>query len=120
MRTIKLVLAYDGSAYAGWQYQLGHPTLQQALERAIEKVTGESLRVESGWVLVRYGEGRDAINTSTGVGVPTVREGDLDVIWNVPGVPALQFRFRNAYVAEGGDRVLPAFRIILNYELPLL
>jgi hypothetical protein len=71
-------------------------------------------------VLVRFAEGRDAINASTGVGLPTVREGDLDVIWNVPGVPGLQFRFRNAYVAEGRRRVLPAFRIILNYELPLL
>ena len=71
-------------------------------------------------VLVRYAEGRDAINSSTGVGLPTVREGNLDVIWDVPGVPGLQFRFRNAYVAEGGHRVLPAFRIILNYELPLL
>jgi len=71
-------------------------------------------------VLARSGEGRDAINASTGVGVPSVREGDLDVIWNVPGVPALESRFRNAYVANGGDHVLPAFRIILNYELPLL
>jgi len=71
-------------------------------------------------VLVRYAEGRDAINPLTGVGLPTVREGDLDVIWDVPGVRGLQFRFRNAYVAEGGHRVLPAFRIILNYELPLL
>ena len=71
-------------------------------------------------VLARSGEGRDAINASTGVGLPTVREGNLDVTWNVRGVPGLQFRFRNAYVAESGDRVLRAFRIILNYELPLL
>ena len=71
-------------------------------------------------LLVRYAEGRDAINASTGAGLPTVREGDLDVIWNVPGVPGLQFRFRNAYVAESGDRVVRAFRIILNYELPVL
>ena len=75
-------------------------------------------------MLVRYAAGRDAINTSTDVGLPTVREGDLDVIWNVPwnvlGVPGLQFRFRNAYVGESGQGVFPAFRIILNYELPLL
>jgi len=71
-------------------------------------------------VLARYAEGRDAIAATTGVGLPTVREGDLDAIWNVPGVPGLQFRFRNAYVAESGNRVLRAFRIILNYELPLL
>jgi len=71
-------------------------------------------------VLARYAEGRDAIDASTGVGLPTVREGDFDIIWNVPRVPGLQFRFRNAYVAESGNRVLRAFRIILNYELPLL
>lgn len=68
-------------------------------------------------VLMRYAEGRDAINATSGAGLPTAHEGDLDVIWNV--APGLQFRFRNAYVADGGG-VLPAFRIILNYELPLL
>jgi len=71
-------------------------------------------------VLVRYAEGRDAINASTGVGLPTVREGDLDIIWNIPGVPGLQFRFRNAYVADSGARITRAFRIILNYDLPAL
>ena len=71
-------------------------------------------------MLLRYAEGRDAINPSTGVGLPNLREGNLDVIWDVPGVPGLQFRFRNAYVAESRHRVLPAFRVILNYELPLL
>src|SRR5262245_10913000 len=71
-------------------------------------------------VLARYAEGRDAIAATTGVGLPSTREGDLDVIWNVPRVQGLQFRFRNAYVVESGNRVLRAFRIILNYELPLL
>jgi len=71
-------------------------------------------------VLARYAEGRNAVNVSTGAGLPTVREGDFDVTWNVPGVPGLQLRFRNAYVAESGDRLVRAFRIILNYELPLL
>jgi len=69
---------------------------------------------------VRYAEGTDAINPSTGAGLPRVREGDLDITWNVPWVQGLQFRFRNAYVAESGQRVLQGFRIILNYELPLL
>jgi len=71
-------------------------------------------------VLVRYAAGWDAINTSTDAGLPALREGDLDIIWNVLGVPGLQFRFRNAYVGESGEGVFPAFRIILNYELPLL
>src|ERR1051325_4263238 len=45
MRTIKLVLAYDGSAYAGWQFQVGQPTLQEALERTLAKITRETIRV---------------------------------------------------------------------------
>ena len=44
MPTIKLTLAYDGTAYAGWQVQPGEKTVQAALEAAIEKVTGEQVR----------------------------------------------------------------------------
>ena len=40
MRTIKLTLAYDGTGLAGWQTQASGPTVQAALERAIEKITG--------------------------------------------------------------------------------
>jgi len=45
MRTIKLTLAYDGTAYAGWQVQPGATTVQGTLEAALTKVTGESIRV---------------------------------------------------------------------------
>lgn len=45
MRTIKLTLAYDGAAYAGWQAQPDAKTLQGTLEAAIAKVTGETVRV---------------------------------------------------------------------------
>jgi len=45
MHTIKLTLAYDGTAYAGWQVQPREKTVQQVLEKAIEKVTGEQVRV---------------------------------------------------------------------------
>ena len=45
MRTLKLTLAYDGTAYAGWQVQQGQITVQEVLEKAIEKVTGEHVRV---------------------------------------------------------------------------
>lgn len=44
MRTVKLTLAYDGAAYAGWQVQPGETTVQEVLERAIEKVTGHEVR----------------------------------------------------------------------------
>ena len=47
MRTFKLTLAYDGSAYSGWQAQAGQRTLQVTLEDAIARITGETLRVEA-------------------------------------------------------------------------
>jgi tRNA pseudouridine38-40 synthase len=39
MPTIKLILEYDGTAYAGWQRQLDQPTIQETVETAIEGVT---------------------------------------------------------------------------------
>jgi len=44
VRTIKLILAYDGTAYAGWQVQPERTTLQGVLEAAIEKLTGVPTR----------------------------------------------------------------------------
>lgn len=38
-RTVKLVLAYDGAAYQGWQRQPDRPTVQGAVEAAILSVT---------------------------------------------------------------------------------
>jgi tRNA pseudouridine38-40 synthase len=45
MRTLRLTLAYDGTAYAGWQVQPGRGTVQETLEAAIRKVTGQTVRV---------------------------------------------------------------------------
>ena len=45
MRSIKLTLAYDGAAYAGWQVQPGQATVQGVLEAALERITGEPIRV---------------------------------------------------------------------------
>jgi tRNA pseudouridine38-40 synthase len=39
MPTIKLLLEYDGTAFAGWQRQLNQPTIQEAVETAIAGVT---------------------------------------------------------------------------------
>lgn len=41
MRSIKLILAYDGTAYAGFQRQPNGITVQQRLEEALRSVTGE-------------------------------------------------------------------------------
>nr|MBI3612674.1 tRNA pseudouridine(38-40) synthase TruA [Nitrospirota bacterium] len=45
MPTFKLILEYDGTGYAGWQRQLGQPTIQATLEDAIEKVTQTHIAV---------------------------------------------------------------------------
>ncbi|HWB09722.1 MAG TPA: tRNA pseudouridine(38-40) synthase TruA [Pirellulales bacterium] len=45
MRALKLTLAYDGTAYAGWQVQPGQRTLQGTLEAALAKITRETIRV---------------------------------------------------------------------------
>lgn len=47
MRNIRLTLAYDGTNYVGWQVQPNGPTVQAALEEAVRKLTGETVRVLS-------------------------------------------------------------------------
>jgi tRNA pseudouridine38-40 synthase len=45
MRTLKLTLAYDGTDFAGWQFQPKQRTLQDTLEQTLEKITGQFSRV---------------------------------------------------------------------------
>lgn len=45
MRTIKLLLEYDGTNYAGWQVQPEQDTIQGRLEAALERITGQKVRV---------------------------------------------------------------------------
>ncbi len=43
MRNLKLVLAYDGAEFSGWQVQLDTATIQGTLASAIGRVTGENV-----------------------------------------------------------------------------
>ena len=45
LRNIKLTLQYDGSAYHGWQIQTNAVTIQEILENALKKITGEKIYV---------------------------------------------------------------------------
>jgi tRNA pseudouridine38-40 synthase len=46
LRTLKLVLEYDGTAYGGWQRQKNAPSVQQELEERLVQMTGQpDLRV---------------------------------------------------------------------------
>jgi len=38
MRTIKLLIAYDGTNFCGWQRQAGQPSVQAVIEAALEKM----------------------------------------------------------------------------------
>jgi len=45
MQNFLLTLRFDGSAFHGWQAQRSDPTVQDALEQTILRVTGETVRV---------------------------------------------------------------------------
>ena len=45
MPTVKLVLEYDGSRYAGWQRQPDQPTIQEAVETALFQLTQQTVTV---------------------------------------------------------------------------
>jgi tRNA pseudouridine38-40 synthase len=45
MRYLKLTIAYDGTAYCGWQIQNGDVSIQEKLELSWQKVTGEKIRI---------------------------------------------------------------------------
>jgi tRNA pseudouridine38-40 synthase len=55
MRNVRILVAYDGTRFFGWQRQAGFPSVQQALEEALEVLVGEHVAV--------HGSGR----TDTGV-----------------------------------------------------
>jgi tRNA pseudouridine38-40 synthase len=45
MRTIKLLIEYDGTNYLGWQVQAKGSTIQGAIEEKLKQITGESIRL---------------------------------------------------------------------------
>jgi len=42
MRNFKLVMSYDGTDFQGWQTQPGYRTVQETLETALQKLSGEA------------------------------------------------------------------------------
>ena len=45
MKRVKLVVAYDGTNYRGWQIQNNGETIESMLNRAISSLTGEDIHV---------------------------------------------------------------------------
>ena len=50
MRNIRLLIEYDGTNYAGWQWQKNDKTVQETLSKAIVQVVQEPVKI--------YGAGR--------------------------------------------------------------
>jgi tRNA pseudouridine38-40 synthase len=45
MRNLRLTVSYDGTDFSGWQTQPGRRTVQQTLEEALERLTGQRARL---------------------------------------------------------------------------
>lgn len=122
----------DASIRSPWGTWPGYLALMVTdFDRANEKAFGAAVKYDFGGALlpfrlpglsvqILYAQGTDRIDPATRDGLPTTREGDLDIIYNLPNVKGLSLRFRNAYVDRGNRDVLMDFRLIVNYELDLL
>src|SRR5262245_29042180 len=122
----------DASISSPWGTWPGYLSMiVTEFDRANEKAFGVGLRYNFGGTLLpfqvpgltvytAYAQGNDRIDPATGAGLPTTREVDFDVIYNLPSVKGLSLRFRNGYVKRGNPGVQKDFRIIVNYEFDLL
>src|ERR1700687_3964087 len=97
MRTLKVTLAYDGSAYHGWQVQPGKPTIQGTLAGAIESLTGERL--------LPQGSGR------TDAGFPALAQ--VAPFQPATSIPAANFR------VVLNDRLPAAIRVLSVEDAPV-
>jgi hypothetical protein len=122
----------EASIRSPWGSWPGYLSLMVTdFDRANEKAYGVGVKYDFGGTLLPfqlpgltvhllYGVGRDRIDPASGADLANTHEGDLDIIYNVPGAKGLSLRFRNAYVGRGNGEVLKDFRLIVNYELDLL
>ena len=71
VRTLKLTIAYDGTAYAGWQFQVDRADRAGYARKGLEKVTGEAVRVlASGRTDAGVHALRQVVRFSTGSSLP--------------------------------------------------
>src|SRR5262245_26978303 len=122
----------DASISSPWGTWPGYLSLLVTdFDRANEKAFGVGVKYDFGGSLLPfripgltvqllYAQGVDRSDPGTGKAQPTTREGDLDIIYNVPAVNGLSLRFRNGYVGSGKTATTMNFRLIINYELDLL
>jgi len=131
VRTFKLTLAYDGTAYAGWQVQPGRPTIQESLETAFETVVGQRVRtIASG----RTDAGVHALGQVVSASIQAALSGEalrralnanlprdiavLDVAEVPPDFHAIRHAIRKRYryqIHDGGVRDVFSLRFAWQY-----
>lgn len=45
MRNIRIIIEYDGTNYNGWQIQKNGPSIQEEIQKALKKITGEDINI---------------------------------------------------------------------------
>lgn len=53
IQSYKLIIAYDGSSYYGWQSQIEKPSIAHALDHAFKKIFKSDVRILGHHVLMR-------------------------------------------------------------------
>jgi tRNA pseudouridine38-40 synthase len=93
----KLVIEYDGTPFVGWQRQANGPSVQQAIEEAIEAFAGQTVRIQT------------AGRTDAGVhATHQVAHVDLEREWRTDTVrDAVNAHLKPAPVAVLGAEIVP-------------
>lgn len=97
LRYYKLVVAYDGTHYAGWQIQPGQPTIQGMLERAMARLVKQRVAIT--------GSGR----TDSGVHALGQVASLATDAWNAPG---------DKLAAALNSKLPPDIRVMQSARMP--
>ena len=115
LRRIKLVVAYDGTNYCGWQVQPNGTSIQSVLQQHIEELTGEKIMLTG------------ASRTDSGVhALGQVAVFDTEKQWPAERfVPALNQRLPKDIVIQSAEEVPLGFHpryqnTIKTYEYKIL
>ena len=54
MKRVKLIVAYDGTNYCGWQVQPNGITIEQVLNENLSKLLGEEITVTGASLITSY------------------------------------------------------------------
>lgn len=74
MKRMLLTISYDGTAYCGWQVQPNGITVQETLQNALLKLTGERANVTAAAARTRaFMQGNSAVISTVRTACPKAR-----------------------------------------------